>query len=289
MALGWPDRSASRSIAGSATAIRSPEIEIAALEAAGIPLERTRRDKDESDTELAVAAALRLGADGVVVVGALGGPRIDHALANLGLLAMPGPRPAGARSCSTGGRGSRSSAPRTSMARRSRAARGSHRRPRLAAAHRAPASIGVTTHGLRYPLADEPLPPGAARGLSNVRTSPEPAEVVLRRGLLLVMEIPCYALTMDMPAVGDAAPEVALPDETGAIHDLSAQRGRWTILYFYPADDTPGCTVEACEFRDANDDHPRARGRRVGHQPAGRQVQAPFPREVRPAVHAPGR
>src|SRR6476646_243393 len=52
-----------------------PEVEIAALEAAGIPLERTRRDKNESDTELAVAAALRLGADGVVVVGGLGGPR----------------------------------------------------------------------------------------------------------------------------------------------------------------------------------------------------------------------
>ena len=57
---------------------------------------------------------------------------------------------------------------------------------------------------------------------------------------------------MDMPAVGDAAPGIALPDETGTIHDLSAQRGRWTIVYFYPADDTPGCTVEACEFRDSN-------------------------------------
>ena len=57
---------------------------------------------------------------------------------------------------------------------------------------------------------------------------------------------------MDMPAVGDVAPGVALPDEAGTIHDLSAQRGRWTIVYFYPADDTPGCTVEACEFRDSN-------------------------------------
>ena len=56
-----------------------------------------------------------------------------------------------------------------------------------------------------------------------------------------------------MPTVGDPAPAVALPDATGAIHDLSRQRGRWTILYFYPKDDTPGCTVEACEFRDAND------------------------------------
>ena len=58
---------------------------------------------------------------------------------------------------------------------------------------------------------------------------------------------------MSIPAVGDQAPEVELPDETGAIHRLSDQRGRWTIVYFYPADDTPGCTVEACEFRDANE------------------------------------
>jgi peroxiredoxin Q/BCP len=55
---------------------------------------------------------------------------------------------------------------------------------------------------------------------------------------------------MPMPAVGDLAPEIALPDETGTIHSLADQRGRWTVLYFYPKDDTPGCTIEACEFRD---------------------------------------
>lgn len=58
---------------------------------------------------------------------------------------------------------------------------------------------------------------------------------------------------MSMPAAGDRAPEVALPDQAGTVHRLSEQRGRWTILYFYPADDTPGCTVEACEFRDSNE------------------------------------
>jgi peroxiredoxin Q/BCP len=58
---------------------------------------------------------------------------------------------------------------------------------------------------------------------------------------------------MSIPAVGDPAPEIALADETGAVHRLSDQRGRWTIVYFYPKDDTPGCTVEACEFRDANE------------------------------------
>ena len=54
-----------------------------------------------------------------------------------------------------------------------------------------------------------------------------------------------------MPEPGDVAPDVALPDQNGTIHRLADQRGRWTVLYFYPKDDTPGCTVEACGFRDA--------------------------------------
>ena len=59
---------------------------------------------------------------------------------------------------------------------------------------------------------------------------------------------------MTMPEPGDAAPEIALPDETGAVHRLAEQRGRWTIVYFYPADDTPGCTTEACQFRDLDEE-----------------------------------
>ena len=53
-----------------------------------------------------------------------------------------------------------------------------------------------------------------------------------------------------MPEPGEAAPDIALPDDGGTIHRLADQRGRWTIVYFYPADDTPGCTTEACQFRD---------------------------------------
>jgi peroxiredoxin Q/BCP len=56
-----------------------------------------------------------------------------------------------------------------------------------------------------------------------------------------------------IPAVGDPAPDFTLPDATGTTHRLADQAGRWTIVYFYPKDDTPGCTVEACEFRDANE------------------------------------
>jgi peroxiredoxin Q/BCP len=58
---------------------------------------------------------------------------------------------------------------------------------------------------------------------------------------------------MSMPDTGDAAPDIVLSDDSGTIHSLSGQRGRWTIVYFYPKDDTPGCTIEACEFRDRID------------------------------------
>ncbi|MEP7313112.1 MAG: peroxiredoxin [Pseudomonadota bacterium] len=52
------------------------------------------------------------------------------------------------------------------------------------------------------------------------------------------------------PQVGDSAPEIKLPDQNGKMVSLSEQRGKWVVLYFYPKDQTPGCTTEACEFRD---------------------------------------
>ncbi len=42
----------------------------------------------------------------------------------------------------------------------------------------------------------------------------------------------------------------SLPDQNGRIHTLADYKGKWIILYFYPEDDTPGCTTEACNFRD---------------------------------------
>jgi peroxiredoxin Q/BCP len=57
-----------------------------------------------------------------------------------------------------------------------------------------------------------------------------------------------------MPSVGQAAPTFSLPDDTGAQRDIGQRRGHWTVVYFYPKDDTPGCTTEACEFRDINSD-----------------------------------
>ena len=50
---------------------------------------------------------------------------------------------------------------------------------------------------------------------------------------------------------GQKAPEFSLPDQDGKMHTLSAYAGKWVILYFYPKDDTPGCTKEACTIRDA--------------------------------------
>lgn len=51
-------------------------------------------------------------------------------------------------------------------------------------------------------------------------------------------------------AIGDQAPDFELVDGDGRTHRLSDYRGRWVVVYFYPRDDTPGCTAEACSFRD---------------------------------------
>ena len=52
------------------------------------------------------------------------------------------------------------------------------------------------------------------------------------------------------PSVGASAPDFKLQDQSGKWHQLKDYRGKWVALYFYPKDQTPGCTTEACEFRD---------------------------------------
>lgn len=49
------------------------------------------------------------------------------------------------------------------------------------------------------------------------------------------------------------APEFTLPDQNGTPHTLASYSGKWLIIYFYPKDSTPGCTKEACNFRDGRD------------------------------------
>jgi peroxiredoxin Q/BCP len=54
----------------------------------------------------------------------------------------------------------------------------------------------------------------------------------------------------DYPGIGSPAPEFELPDQDGQLRSLEDYRDQWVVLYFYPKDETPGCTTEACEFRD---------------------------------------
>lgn len=54
----------------------------------------------------------------------------------------------------------------------------------------------------------------------------------------------------DAPQLGAMAPDFTLPDQQGTPRRLSDYRGKWVVLYFYPKDETPGCTKEACAFRD---------------------------------------
>lgn len=69
------------------------------------------------------------------------------------------------------------------------------------------------------------------------------------------MAPPAAAPTSMPPSVqlnpGDSAPDFSASDESGRSHTLSHYRGQTVVLYFYPKDDTPGCTTEACQFRDS--------------------------------------
>lgn len=67
---------------------------------------------------------------------------------------------------------------------------------------------------------------------------------------LAVLGFTSTGVANDSVEVGKPAPEFELPDQDGQLHSLEDYRDQWVVLYFYPKDDTPGCTTEACEFRD---------------------------------------
>ena len=158
------------------------------LRAAGVPIDLVPTDKDESDTELAIDAAVAAGADEVTVLGAFGGRRLDHSIANLTLLAHPALRSRPAVLLD--------GAAKVRLVR----APGPDGRPVATAL---PGRIGdlvslipfggdveaIRTDGLHYPLSDETLLLGSARGLSNIRSSDD-ASFVLGRGSVLVIETP---------------------------------------------------------------------------------------------------
>jgi thiamine pyrophosphokinase len=142
-------------------------------------------DKDETDTELALLEAVRRGATRITLLGAVGGPRVDHELANVLLLA----------------REELAGVPVAILDPRARIslvdARGRTIERQLPGALGAPISLlsigspgpRVRTSGLRYPLHDERLALGPARGVSNVRTEPD-ASIRVRDGRLLIVETP---------------------------------------------------------------------------------------------------
>ena len=78
-------------------------------------------------------------------------------------------------------------------------------------------------------------------------THTAPIRLAMLFAALLALAIPALAAA---PAVGSAAPAFKLQDQDGKWHSLGDYKGKWLVLYFYPKDDTPGCTTEACAFRD---------------------------------------
>jgi peroxiredoxin Q/BCP len=72
----------------------------------------------------------------------------------------------------------------------------------------------------------------------------------LRRAMCALLWACMAAANAATPAAGTAAPDFTLPDQNGKSRQLTEWRGKWVVLYFYPKDDTPGCTEEACTFRD---------------------------------------
>ncbi len=86
-------------------------------------------------------------------------------------------------------------------------------------------------------------------------------------------------------AVGQTAPELSIPDQHGKTVTLKNFKGKQVVLYFYPKDDTPGCTKESCDFRDVESQILRAGGAIVGvsldgkesHQKFIKKFGLPFP------------
>jgi thiamine pyrophosphokinase len=155
-----------------------PEL-VRGLEAASVRIESHPTDKESSDLELALAAARSRGADEITILGAIGGQRVDHELANVLLLAAS---PPGQQLQLVRGR-TRLRALCDAGELTIDAALGTL----VSLLPIGGSAEGVTTAGLRYPLRDEPLELGSSRGLSNEVAS-KPATVRLRRGTLLVVE-----------------------------------------------------------------------------------------------------
>jgi len=103
--------------------------------------------------------------------------------------------------------------------------------------------------------------------------------------LLAVFLMPLSTAASEGNLEGNPAPEFRLQDQDGKWHTLQDYRGQWVVLYFYPKDDTPGCTTEACNFRDDIYRY-KAKGAAVlgvslddveSHQEFAEKYELPFP------------
>ena len=83
------------------------------------------------------------------------------------------------------------------------------------------------------------------------------------------------------PSIGRMAPAFSAPDQSGTVRTLKEFAGRPVVLYFYPKDDTPGCTVEACGFRDAWARFRKAGAEVLGVSPDGAASHGRFARKFR--------
>lgn len=81
---------------------------------------------------------------------------------------------------------------------------------------------------------------------------------------------------MPQPVEGSKAPEFRLPGSDGREHSLALHKGKAVVLYFYPKDDTPGCTVEACEFGASNAKLEKAGAVVLGVSPDGLKSHGKF-------------
>jgi len=74
---------------------------------------------------------------------------------------------------------------------------------------------------------------------------------LFKQFIIVALLLPFSFASLAQIKVGSKAPNFTLRDQNSIQHQLSDYEGSWVILYFYPKDDTPGCTTQACDFRDA--------------------------------------
>ena len=89
--------------------------------------------------------------------------------------------------------------------------------------------------------------------------------------------------------INDKAPEFTLPDQNGEEVALKAYRGKYVVLFFYPRADTPGCTIEACEFRDTYKKIQKTGAVLLGISPRYLESAEKVRGEIQPSVHLAGR